>query len=177
MISIKKFWFGVLISTLLLVLFLVTVDLSRMMDALADANYVFIIPAVGLYLISVLIRTLRWQVMLRHLRPINVSRLYPVVVVGYMANNILPMRLGELVRSYCVSEREGVSKTSALATIFLERVLDALTLLFFISVIAIFVPLSGVADAFSDRWGISLVLIVVIFIVPFVFAFCSKIIF
>ena len=171
MIATNKFWIGFAISLLLLILFLVTVDLDRMGDALADANYLYVVPAVAMYLVSVLFRTLRWQVLLRHMRPIRIRRLYPVVVVGYMANNLLPMRLGELVRSYYVGDREGISKTSALATIFVERVLDALTLLFFISAIALFVPLAGLAEAFGDRWGVPWPLLVVAFTVPFVVAF------
>ena len=171
LIATNKFWIGFAISLLLLILFLVTVDLDRMGDALADANYLYVVPAVAMYLVSVLFRTLRWQVLLRHMRPIRIRRLYPVVVVGYMANNLLPMRLGELVRSYYVGEREGISKTSALATIFVERVLDALTLLFFISAISLFVPLAGLAEAFGDRWGVPWPLLVVAFTVPFVVAF------
>ena len=107
------------------------------------------------YLVSVLFRTVRWRVLLSHLSQVRVARLYPVVVVGYMANNLLPLRLGELVRSYHVGEREGLSKTSALATIMVERVLDALTLLFFILAIALFVPLSGLAESLGERTGVS----------------------
>ena len=177
MIDPKRFWIGLAIAVLLLGLFVVTVDLGRMLDELAKANYLFLLPGIGLYLVSVLFRTLRWQVLLRHMRPIGVGRLYPVVVVGYMANNLLPMRLGELVRSYYVGEREGVSKTSALATILVERVLDALTLLFFISAIALFVPVAGLAEAFGDRFGVPWPLLVVAFSVPFVAAFGTLLLF
>ena len=177
MIDSKKLWIGFAISVLLLVLFLVTVDLGRMLDALEDANYLFVVPAIAMYLVSVLFRTLRWQVLLRHLKPVTVTRLYPVVVVGYMANNLLPLRLGELVRSYYVGEREGISKTSALVTIFIERVLDALTLLFFIAAIALFVPLTGLAEAFGERSGVPWPLLVVAVSVPFVVAFGTLLLF
>ena len=178
MISANKFWFGVGISALFLLLFVVTVDLGSMLDELADANYLYLIPGVGLYLISVLFRTLRWQVLLRHMRPVQLRRLYPVVVVGYMANNLLPMRLGELVRSYYVGEREGISKTSALATILVERVLDALTLLFLISAISVAVPLAGLAESFTERFGILwLMLVVAFFSVTFVATFAALLMF
>ena len=177
MISANKFWFGVGVSALLLILFLVTVDLGSMLDALADANYLYVIPGIGLYLISVLFRTLRWQVLLRHMRPVQVRRLYPVVVVGYMANNLLPMRLGEFVRSYYVGEREGISKTSALATILVERVLDALTLLLLISAISVAVPLAGLAESFADRFGVPWPLLIVAFSVPFVATFAVLVMF
>ena len=177
MIASKKIWIGFAISGLLLALFLVRVDLGRMTEALAEANYLFLIPGIGLYLISVFFRTLRWQMLLRHMRPISVKRLYPVVVVGYMANNLLPLRLGEFVRSYHVGEREGISKTSALMTIFIERVLDALVLLFFIAFIALFMPLAGLAEAFGEKTGVPWPLLVVALSAPFVLAFGTLMLF
>ena len=167
----KKIWFGFSISAVLLALFFLTVDLDRMLEALAGANYAYVAPAIGLYLVSILFRALRWQRLLRHMRVVSVARLYPVVVIGYMANNLLPMRLGELVRSYYVGEREGISKTSALVTIFIERLLDALTLLLFIAAIALFIPLVGLAEAFGERSGVPWPLLVVGLSVPFVAAF------
>ena len=170
MIGSRKLWLGLGISVLLLGVFLTTSNPGRMLDNLAGANYVYVLPAVGLYLVSVLFRTVRLRLLMRHIRPIGLRRLYRVEVVGYMANNLLPLRLGELVRSYYVSEREGISKTSALATILVERVLDAITLLLFIAVIALFVPLSGLAEAFGDWSGVPAPLLVLGFSVPFVLA-------
>ena len=167
----KKYWIGFGIGAGLLALFFVTGDWLRLGDALAEANYWYIIPAILLYQVSIGIRTVRWQVLLRHMRPVSVSRLYPVVVIGYMANNLLPMRIGELVRSYYVSEREQVSKTSALVTIVIERLLDALTLLVFIAVIAIFVPLLVLAEGFGESSSVPWPALVAAISVPFILAF------
>lgn len=177
MINRAKFWVGIGISVVLLVLFLVTVDIGQMLEALAEANYVYVVPAMALYIVAVIFRTLRWQVLLRHMRFISIRRLFPVVTIGYMANNLLPMRLGELVRSYYVGERENISKASALMTIFVERVLDALTLLFFIAAIALFVPLAGLAEAFGDSWGIAWPLLVAAISLPFIAAFGTLLLF
>ena len=167
----RKYWIGLAVSVVLLALFLLTVDVRGMLTAIGDANYVFVVPAVAMYLVSILFRSLRWQTLLKHMRPVKVTRLYPVVVVGYMANNLLPMRMGELVRSYYVGEREGISKTSALVTIFIERLLDALTLLMFIAAIALFVPLIGLAEGFSEKSGVAWPLLVIAVSLPFVAAF------
>ena len=117
MFSAGKFWIGLGLSVLLVALFFATVDVGHMLDALSSANYLYVAPAIGLYLIGVVFRTMRWQALLRHIKTISNRRLFPVVVIGYMANNLLPMRLGEVVRSYYLGEREQVSKSSALATI------------------------------------------------------------
>jgi uncharacterized protein (TIRG00374 family) len=173
-----KFWIGIGISIALLMLFLLTVDMGRMIDALSEVDYIYLAPAVAMYLVSTYLRSLRWSVLLRHMKPVSANRLYPVVVVGYMANNLLPMRLGELIRSYYVGEREGVSKTSALVTVFVERVFDAITLLFFIMVIALFVPeMKRVAQSFGEESGIPWPLLVAGLSLPFIGAMTSLVLF
>jgi len=169
--GLLKFWGGVALTLILITLFVLTVDINRMFDALLKANYWFLLPGISLYIIAVLFRTLRWQLLLHHIKPISIWRLYPVVVVGYMANNILPMRLGELVRSYHISTRESVSKTSALTSIFIERILDALTLLFFIAVSSILIPLGELAHAFGEKSGVATWLLIVVFTLPFLITF------
>ena len=147
-------WIGITISTILIFLFLFTVDVHRMLGALSSVNYVYIAPAVGMYLVSTYFRAFRWKVLLSGIKPISTRRLFPVVVVGYMANNLLPMRLGEFVRAYYIGEREGISKASALVTVFVERVFDALSLLFFITVIAMFTPLTDLGNVLDKQFGI-----------------------
>lgn len=178
MVGNLKFWIGIGISIALLMLFLLTVDMGRMIDALSEVDYIYLAPAVAMYLVSTYLRSLRWSVLLRHMKPVSANRLYPVVVVGYMANNLLPMRLGELIRSYYVGEREGVSKTSALVTVFVERVFDAITLLFFIMVIALFVPeMKRVAQSFGEESGIPWLLLVAGLSLPFIGALTSLVLF
>src|ERR671916_2407983 len=46
------------------------------------------------------------------------------LLIGYLANNVLPARLGELVRCHYLGDREGVSRTTALGTVVVERVVD-----------------------------------------------------
>ena len=102
------------------------------------------------------------------MKRLAVARLYPVVVVGYMANNLLPVRLGEVVRAYYLGERERVSKVSSLATIAVERVFDGLTLLFLAAVVSLFLPLVGLLQGLSERAGVSWVLLALAMSMPFV---------
>ena len=168
-----KYWIGIGVSIILLAYFVFTVDMRRMLEALAGANYWYIIPSIAMYFVSVYFRSMRWSVMLRHLKPVSTPRLFPVVVVGYMANNLLPMRLGELVRSYYLSEREGVSATSALVTVFVERIFDALALLFFIAIIIPFVPITGLAEGFSEIVGLPASVLMLGLTLPFIVALCG----
>ena len=76
--------------------------------------------------------------MLIPIKPVKVSQLFNITVIGFMANNILPVRIGELVRAYILGKREQLSKSLALATIIIERLLDGLTILSFLIPIVLF---------------------------------------
>jgi len=59
-------------------------------------------------------------------------------MIGFMANNLLPARLGEFIRAYSIGSKENISKSSALATIVVERVFDGFTVLSFLAIVLIF---------------------------------------
>lgn len=84
--------------------------------------------AVGVYLIATLLRAERWQ---RILRRHDVRIAYPeasgLVTVGYMGNNVLPARGGELLRAYLLGKK-GAPKRGILGTVIAERLLDAVAL-------------------------------------------------
>jgi uncharacterized protein (TIRG00374 family) len=79
-----------------------------------------------LYLLGFVPRALRCRMMLSHMQPIKTILCWQVVVLGYAANNLLPLRLGELVRAYVMGRRAGVSKLSCLSLVGAERILDGL---------------------------------------------------
>ena len=110
------------ISAVLLLVLIYQIDAGEIKDALVNANYAYLAPSIVLYFIAVFFRTVRWRYLLSPLRQFPVRRLYPVVVIGYMANNLLPVRLGELVRSYYLARRENINTSSTLGTIAVERV-------------------------------------------------------
>jgi uncharacterized protein (TIRG00374 family) len=136
-------WVGIAISALFLYFAFRGQDLGEIRAALGDANLVFLLPALALYFTGVWVRALRWSVLLRPLVAVDGRRLLPIVIVGYMANNVLPLRTGELVRSYVLGRRYGVRKTAALATIAVERLFDGLTLLTFMLAATAFVSFTS----------------------------------
>ena len=85
-----------------------------------------------------------------------------------MANNLLPMRLGELVRAYYLQQKEGVSKTSSLATVAVERVFDGLTLLFLAGTASMFLPLIDLLDGLGDGLGVSWITLTTLMTMPFI---------
>lgn len=167
MFKSRRVWIAVGISVLFLVWFFAQFDVRDMWGNLGKADYKLLIPAVCAYFVAVLFRSIRWQYLMAPVKELSVRRLYPVVVVGYMANNILPIRLGELVRSYYLGERESVSKVSTLATIAVERVFDGLTLLFFAAVVSFSLPLASFLEELSSDLGVHWLIIVLVTSLPF----------
>ncbi len=145
-----QLWLGIAVSAGLLVILLYQIDPGELGDALTGANYAYLAPAVAVYFAAVLFRAVRWRFLLLPLRPFPVRRLYPVVVVGYMANNLLPMRLGELVRAYYLARQESFSASSALGTVAVERVFDGVTLLAVIAATAPWLLLLGEFDGAAE---------------------------
>ena len=159
-----NFILGVFVSVVLMGVFFFTLEIDSLVSTLKTVNYWLIIPSVVSYMISVFFRALRWKYLLIHLKHIRMNILYVVVVIGYMANSLLPMRIGELVRSYYLSNESNVSKSSVLATILVERVLDAVTLLLFIGIGAIFVPMAGISSIVPFGINISSTMLAILFV-------------
>ena len=169
MLTARRFWLGIVVSAAFLVLFLWRVDLQEVRGELGDAGkYLYLGPAVLLYFFALGIRCLRWRYLLLHLKPVSPLGLYPIVAIGYMANNLLPIRLGALVRAHFLGEKEGISKASGLATIGVERLMDGLTLLLLVAIVWPFLPWTEVLRDDSGNvktwWLVLSVLVIVAFV-------------
>ena len=69
----------------------------------------------GGIVVDLLFRGLRWQRLLAPIHPVPYRRALGYLLIGYLANNLLPARLGELVRAHYLGDREGVSRTTTLS--------------------------------------------------------------
>lgn len=142
-----QLWLGLLVSAFFLWLALRSLKLDEVWVRIQQANYRWIIPGIIVYFLAVWARTWRWDYMLRPLKHIPLVRLFPVVVIGYMGNNVYPARAGELLRSFVLREREGVTMSASLATVVVERVFDGLVMLLFVFVALPFTPIPGESNA------------------------------
>lgn len=155
-----KLWVGLLISLFFLVFALQGLNLEQFWQALREANYWWLLPSIGVYFIGVWLRTWRWRSMLSHIAPISMGQLFPIVVIGYMGNNVYPARAGEVLRSYVLRRKTGVAISASLATVVLERLFDGLVMLLFIFATLPFAPLpaeySWLVIGFSGLFGLAL---------------------
>ena len=127
-----QFWIGVFISVFFLYLALRGLEFGEMWEALQGAVYWWLIPGVAIYFIGVWVRSWRWHYLLRPLKTIPTKKMFPIVTIGYMGNNIYPARAGEILRAVILKRRENVAISASLATIIVERVYDGVVMLAFV---------------------------------------------
>ena len=105
-------------------------DWSEIGAGLRDARYEFLIlmGAVGVY--ALFVRAQRWKLLLDTATgtPQPLHPIFSACAIGFMANMVLPLRMGEVIRPYLASRGTGVPLSTALATAVVERVLDLLAL-------------------------------------------------
>lgn len=123
---------GILISALFLWLALRGLRLTDVWSAVRAANYWWILPGVGAYMLGLVVRAWRWHYLLRPLKSIPTSTIFPIVTIGYMGNNIYPARIGEILRAYVLKRKEDIPISASLATIIIERIFDGVVMLGFV---------------------------------------------
>ncbi|HET7725924.1 MAG TPA: lysylphosphatidylglycerol synthase transmembrane domain-containing protein [Candidatus Limnocylindrales bacterium] len=115
---------GIAVSVVAIALVLRSVDLAAALDALRRANVAWVALLVGLITVDVVLRAARWRLLLRPVAQVPFRATLQALLVGYLANNVLPARLGELVRSHVLGDRTGISRSTVLGTVVVERIVD-----------------------------------------------------
>src|SRR3990172_3285673 len=136
----KNLAFGIITSGIFLYLATRGVNLSEMWDSLKGANYWYVIPYSAFIILGMWVRAYRWRFMTDHIKKISLKSLFTSTMIGFMAINLLPARLGEVVRAYSLGSKEKISKSATFATIILERIFDLIALLVLIWFTLVFFP-------------------------------------
>ena len=117
------------LSVALLAWFLHGIDFRELGRALANAHPGLIAAATLVGLQSYTFRAWRWQALLAPIGGASFRNSFRITVMGFTASNLLPGRLGEILRPYLISRAEPVSAPAAFATVLIERVLDMTTVM------------------------------------------------
>jgi uncharacterized protein (TIRG00374 family) len=124
-----KFCCGIGISVFFMALLFRKIDFNQLWAALQSVDYRYILLAVVCTFVSYFLRAVRWHYLLISEKDIPLSSLYPATIIGYMANNVLPARLGEFVRAYVLAQREGLQTPTVFASLVIDRLFDGFTVM------------------------------------------------
>jgi uncharacterized protein (TIRG00374 family) len=136
-------WLGLLVSIGAVAWLLIRYDWSGVDDSLRMANWTLLVPVLPIMLIIFALRAARWQSLFADdMRP-RFSGSFLALMAGYLFNNLLPARAGELVRVHVIGRREKLPRSAALGTVVVERTLELLVLLALLALVLFTQPLPG----------------------------------
>ncbi len=121
-------WVGFVISGLAVATFLWLFDAREVYRSLASLEAWVLAPGVAAILAAFMARSARWRLLLRLVDDIPLGQVRDVLMTGFMVNNVLPARAGELARALVLWKVAGTSRRATLATIATERMFDVLLL-------------------------------------------------
>jgi uncharacterized protein (TIRG00374 family) len=117
--EIKRWLPGAVISLLLIAVILYFVDLRAMLNAMRRANYTLLAIGTVLGFVWIAIRAIVWRTLLRNRA--SYTDVFFTVGEGYLLNNFLPFRLGEIGRAFLLSRKSDMQFMEILPTIAIER--------------------------------------------------------
>ena len=103
-------------------------DPGQMVSSVRDVRLPLLAAAGLLRLAVLVVLSLRWHMLIRHIGSPGATRLIPALAIGNMGSAVLPFSLGGVLRAHYVQTRYGIAATSSLSSIVLENILDALVL-------------------------------------------------
>jgi uncharacterized protein (TIRG00374 family) len=124
-----------LLAAVLLYLSVRGVEWRRVWQIITTANGRYLAAAGAFTLFSFFMRALRWRILLNAEGRFSVGTVFWATSAGYLGNSFLPARAGEFIRTYFISSRSSLSKTYVLTTALGERVMDAIALVLWSSVV------------------------------------------
>jgi uncharacterized protein (TIRG00374 family) len=137
-----KYLVGSLLGIAVLVWLLSDQHVGKMWHEVRNADPLVLLACLPLVLINMLLRAVRWRALL-DTSPKSTSywSVFSALMIGYLANNVLPARAGDLVRIYSLSSQVKLSRSYILATVFIERLLDMAGIILVLALATITSPL------------------------------------
>jgi hypothetical protein len=124
----RRLLIRIAVSITLLALLLWRINLDQAARALRDANYFYVIPGLALFGLAKLLVAQRWRLMMSTFADIPLPPLFGILLVSNLANNVVPARIGDLIRVQVPAQRYDISRARLAATVFAtESLLDGLT--------------------------------------------------
>lgn len=115
------------------------VSLGELGEAFGSMHLAPLIPALFLYIFAYYAKAVRWKFLVLSIKDVPHTRLFSPMMIGFMSN-MLPARVGELIRAYLLGKRENIPFSSSFATIVLERLFDMVSILAMFGSLLLFQP-------------------------------------
>jgi uncharacterized protein (TIRG00374 family) len=145
---------GSVLSALTLYLSFRNVPFRQLVTYLGTVNYWWIVPTIAILVATFVLRTLRWQLILKSIDKIGFQQAFHPLMIAFMMNSVLPGRVGELARPVLLRQKHGISVTTGIATVAAERIFDIGILVSLFALV--FTTVSSRPDLSGDYFGFHL---------------------
>jgi glycosyltransferase 2 family protein len=128
----KSRWYllvSILLSAVFLYFAIRGISWSEFTQAVLSCRIEYLLPSMAISVINYWVRSQRWGILVQGKKPIAASTIFWACGAGYLGNNFLPFRSGEVIRSIALGQKAGISKVYVFATALTERILDAIFLI------------------------------------------------
>lgn len=125
---------GLAISAIFLAFAFRNLNPTLVLDVIGTTNPLPLLAGAVWYFTAVSVISLRWGFLLRSGKAVSFAQLFRLVCIGYMGNNVYPLRSGEVLRIFLLQLREGIPMARATMVVIIERIFDGLVMLTFIVV-------------------------------------------
>lgn len=136
---------------------------TRLFGQLTQINWWWIALALVCDVGSYICQGARWQLLLRPIGKVSMVQSTQAIYAGLFTNEILPMRLGELVRAYLVSRWVAAKFVTVIPSLVVERLFDGIWMAVGIGLVAMFVQLPDDLLVAGDTLGVIAILAVGLF--------------
>jgi len=159
---------AIALAALLLYRALHGVDWARVWQTVAAARWSYLVGGAAVGVVSYALRALRWRILLNASGcSLGLGTVFRANMAGYLGNNVLPARAGELIRSLMISSQSRLSSAYVLTTALAERLVDAIALVLYGSLTLSLVPakpawMDGVAHTMAIAAGAGAVALIVL---------------
>lgn len=172
---------GIIVTGIFLILIFHNLDFDQVKKAFAEAEISWIFLAFIAFLVGYACRTERWRIMLTQENPeLRWQNCIGPLIASFAINNLLPFRMGDFFRAFLFNRRVGVAIATSLTTLIVERLLDLLMVIVFLSLALAYFgmessKLVGFGGGFLVIMGMSILLLLMLpsLFKPLVF-FCCR---
>jgi uncharacterized protein (TIRG00374 family) len=135
------------VSLVFLALAFRKVEWSEVLQAWSGARPTWMVAGLLLLVLAWWVAAVRWKVILHPAPQVRIMDTFSFITIGYLANTILPLRLGDLARATLMGRRRRIGISRALGSMALERLMDIITLLFFILLLSLLMEIPSLVKA------------------------------
>jgi uncharacterized protein (TIRG00374 family) len=124
-----KIALGLIFSISLVFYLFYKIDFTSVIQTILKFNAWVLLILLAVYIVGMGLRTSRWQLLIGQHVHLSLLLVFKAMAIGYMINNLLPAKIGELVRMEYIKRKKGIGRGFLLGTIFIERLIDIILVL------------------------------------------------